>query len=152
MGADTHGEVNITTPEQEVKAKKEERRHFVYHSPNKRFTVVGLIANVEGRKALKFGVAVTKRADLWSPADRFIARIGETKALGQAESKSPYFTKFIDREGTEEKVFLANAYRVGIRRLDEVEQRLAEEETLFLRGRALHRLLHFYETRALRSS
>jgi hypothetical protein len=138
---------------------EKKKDHFVYHSPNKRFTVVGIVNtlqktildhqdNIEVAAdipvSIRFGVSIVKRKDAWSPADKFSAKTGELKALGEAKSKNPAHVITLKPKSNTEKTFLAHAFRIGMSHLQVVEEKIQQEELLYEKGKQLSELLDFY--------
>lgn len=151
--------------EKEVKSQKKKVKNgnkpfeLVYHSSDKRFVVAAIERPIpeaakpaapEGvTSLLSFGVAVTKRADLWSPADKHNPKLGATKALGQAKSQHPTEIVAITEKDKADltKLFKENAERVGKRAVSEIEKRIAKDEQKFLFGKSIQEAVDFYEAR-----
>lgn len=149
----------------EVKSQKKKVKNdnkpfeLVYHSSDKRFVVAAIERQIpeaitsvapEGvTSLLSFGVAVTKRADLWSPADKHNPKLGATKALGMAKSQHPAGVVAITEEDKADltKLFREKAESVGKRAVAEIEKRIAKDEQKYLFGKSIQEAVDFYEAR-----
>jgi|SRR6185369_6580294 len=149
---------HIKKEENKVK-EQNENKEFVFYSPDKRYVVAAvkkkpseeLLALLKNdvKAILCFGVAVTKRKDLWSPADKYNANLGRIKALGQAKSNNPVELYSVEAEDIEslQKVFNAKAESIGKRVVADIDKRLQKDEQKYLFGKSIQEALNFYAER-----
>lgn len=135
-------------PKKASEANPSIQRPLFYHSQDRRFIVAGVIV---GDK-IRMGVAVTKKADPWSPADQYRGSLGEAKAAGKAKSKLPNYVMNKPEGDDMKKIigeFRLQAYKVGARVVATIDAEIEKDIKRYYEAEALLEKIAFYFSKRL---